>query len=81
MSPITAEWVLKAEADYGVALRELRGRKSPGYDASCFHSQQSAVRCVTDAGRFSLFQRSNEAAGISICFSWARYTKCKRLSV
>lgn len=46
MNPITAEWVLKAEADYGVALRELRGRKSPSYDASCFHAQQSAEKYI-----------------------------------
>ena len=44
MNPITAEWVMKAEADFGVAMRELRGRKSPSYDASCFHAQQSAEK-------------------------------------
>jgi HEPN domain-containing protein len=34
------EWVEKAEGDYMVALREFRVRKTPCYDAVCFHAQQ-----------------------------------------
>src|SRR5438105_243398 len=56
MSPMTDEWVLKAEADFGVALRELRGRKSPSYDASCFHAQQSAEKYIK-----AVLQESNIA--------------------
>lgn len=40
MNPLTVEWVDKAEGDFTTALRELRARKSPNYDAVCFHSQQ-----------------------------------------
>ena len=31
---------MKAEGDYGTALREYRARKLPNYDAVCFHAQQ-----------------------------------------
>jgi HEPN domain-containing protein len=34
------EWIAKAEGDFAVASRELRARKSPNYDAVCFHCQQ-----------------------------------------
>ncbi len=44
MQPLTAEWVAKAEGDYATALRELRARKSPNYDAACFHAQQCAEK-------------------------------------
>jgi hypothetical protein len=37
MNPLTIEWVDKAEGDL-TALRELRARKSPNYDAACFHA-------------------------------------------
>jgi HEPN domain-containing protein len=40
MKPITLEWVDKAENDFNTALRELRTRKKPNYDAVCFHTQQ-----------------------------------------
>lgn len=40
MNPLTVEWVNKAEGDFTTALRELRARKSPNYDAACFHAQQ-----------------------------------------
>ncbi len=42
MKPLTREWVNKAEGDYATAGRELRARKSPNYDAACFHAQQCA---------------------------------------
>ena len=37
MNPITREWVDKAEGDFASAQRELRARKSPNFDAACFH--------------------------------------------
>ncbi len=40
MKPLTREWIEKAEADFRTAMRELRARKGPNYDAVCFHSQQ-----------------------------------------
>ena len=40
MKQITQEWIDKGEGDFATALRELRARKSPNYDACCFHSQQ-----------------------------------------
>jgi len=44
MTPLTLEWVEKAEGDFVSAARELRSRKSPNYDAACFHSQQCAEK-------------------------------------
>jgi HEPN domain-containing protein len=40
MNQLTVEWVDKAEGDFSTALREFRVRKSPNYDAVCFHAQQ-----------------------------------------
>jgi HEPN domain-containing protein len=40
MTPMTAEWVRKAEGDYGVVSVLLRSRKKGRYDAVCFHAQQ-----------------------------------------
>ena len=44
MQPATSEWVAKAEGDFTTALREYRARKSPNYDAACFHAQQCAEK-------------------------------------
>ncbi|MEG3928740.1 HEPN domain-containing protein [Microcoleus sp. D3_18a_C4] len=44
MNPLTLEWVDKAEGAFTTALRELRARKSPNYDAACFHAQQCAEK-------------------------------------
>ena len=44
MKPSTVEWVAKAEGDFATAGRELRARKSPNYDAVCFHCQQCAEK-------------------------------------
>ena len=44
MNPLTLEWIDKAEGDYTTAGRELRARKSPNYDAVCFHAQQVAEK-------------------------------------
>ncbi|MGL5064139.1 MAG: HEPN domain-containing protein [Microcoleus sp.] len=54
MNPLTVEWVDKAEGDFTTALRELRARKSPNYDAACFHAQQCVEKylkaCLQEAG-------------------------------
>lgn len=44
MNALTAEWVEKAEGDYATAGRELRARRRPNYDSSCFHAQQTAEK-------------------------------------
>jgi HEPN domain-containing protein len=44
MTKIVRNWVDKAEDDFVVAQRELRARKSPSYNASCFHAQQCAEK-------------------------------------
>ena len=44
MTPLTAEWVEKAEGDRATALRELSAVHSPNYDAVCFHAQQCAEK-------------------------------------
>ena len=44
MNPLTLEWVDKAEGDLMTAMREDRVRKSPNYDAVCFHAQQAAEK-------------------------------------
>ena len=44
MNPATAEWAAKAEGDFVTAGREVRVRKSPNYDAVCFHAQQCAEK-------------------------------------
>jgi len=44
MRPLTTEWIQKAEGDLATAHRELRARKSPNFDAACFHAQQSAEK-------------------------------------
>lgn len=54
MKPLTLEWINKAEGDWIAAQREFRARKSPIYDAACFHAQQSAEKYIkarlTEAG-------------------------------
>jgi HEPN domain-containing protein len=44
MKPLTKGWFDKAEGDYATANRELRARRSPNFDAACFHSQQCAEK-------------------------------------
>lgn len=44
MKAITAEWVAKAEGDLAAALLLFRSRKTPNYDAVCFHAQQCAEK-------------------------------------
>ena len=40
MNALVKEWIAKGEGDCTTALREYRARKSPNYDAACFHAQQ-----------------------------------------
>jgi HEPN domain-containing protein len=44
MNPLTREWIEKAEGDFSTAGREVRARKTPNYDAACFHAQQCAEK-------------------------------------
>jgi HEPN domain-containing protein len=44
MKRLVAEWVEKAEGDFGVMEHESRRRKSPCFDAVCFHAQQCAEK-------------------------------------
>jgi HEPN domain-containing protein len=44
MNPLTLEWVEKAEGDLLTARREFRARKSPNFDAVCFHTQQAVEK-------------------------------------
>ncbi|OGO31670.1 MAG: hypothetical protein A2136_00150 [Chloroflexi bacterium RBG_16_54_11] len=44
MNLLTLEWVEKAEGDLVTARREYHARKSPNYDAVCFHTQQAAEK-------------------------------------
>ncbi len=45
-SLMVEEWIAKAEGDFTVACRELRARKSPNYDAVCFHCQQCVEKLM-----------------------------------
>ncbi len=40
MNAEVREWIQKAEEDYAVAIREMRVRRNPAYNAVCFHAQQ-----------------------------------------
>ena len=55
MTPLTQEWVDKAEGDWNALGREMRARKSPNYDDACFHAQQCAEKYLkarlVEAGR------------------------------
>ncbi len=42
MTPLTREWVNKAENDFNSAKRLSLARKMPDFDGSCFHAQQCA---------------------------------------
>ena len=46
MKQLALEWVTKAEADFATACREIRARKSPNFDAVCFHSQQCVEKLL-----------------------------------
>jgi HEPN domain-containing protein len=40
MNAEVREWIRKAKEDYSVAIREMRVRRDPAYNAVCFHAQQ-----------------------------------------
>jgi HEPN domain-containing protein len=40
MSPLTQEWIDKAEGDFRTATREIHVTEDPSYDGVCFHAQQ-----------------------------------------
>lgn len=44
MTPLTAEWVKKAEGVWEAAQKMYRARKFPVYDAACYHCQQCAEK-------------------------------------
>lgn len=44
MKALTIEWIEKAEGNYITSGRELRARRAPNYDATCFHAQQAAEK-------------------------------------
>ena len=44
MTPLTMEWIEKAEGDRNAAQSLYRVRKHPNYDAVCFHTQQCAEK-------------------------------------
>jgi len=44
MTPMTGEWVKKAEGDYDAVCTLLRSRKRSRYDTICFHCQQCAEK-------------------------------------
>jgi HEPN domain-containing protein len=44
MTPMTREWLNKAEGDYGVVSLLLRSRKRWRFDAICFDAQQCAEK-------------------------------------
>jgi len=44
MTPLTKEWVDKAEGDFASLVREIRARKSPIHDSACFQAQQCAEK-------------------------------------
>ena len=41
-NPLTLEWIDRADGNLLTARREYRDRKSPNFDAVCFHTQQAA---------------------------------------
>jgi|SRR6516225_1822665 len=46
MNGTVKEWVLKAEADFATAGRELQATANPNYDAVCFHAQQCVEKLM-----------------------------------
>ncbi len=46
MTPLTREWVEKAEGDYNSAWLLYRARRTPNYDGACFHAQQCAEKYI-----------------------------------
>ena len=44
MTPLTHDWVQKAEGDFLVACLIMRRRKQRVFDAACFHCQQTVEK-------------------------------------
>ena len=40
MNELTAGWIAKVEGDWTSTGRKLSARRSPNYNAACFHAQQ-----------------------------------------
>jgi hypothetical protein len=38
MKPSTLEWIDKAEGDFSIAQMAWQARKTPNYNAACFHT-------------------------------------------
>jgi len=53
MNETVSEWVVKAEGDYRVAVRELAVTDQPSFDAVCFHAQQ----CIEKLLKAALIQQ------------------------
>ncbi|MEG3864862.1 MULTISPECIES: HEPN domain-containing protein [unclassified Microcoleus] len=69
MNPLTVEWVDKAEGDFTTALRELRARKSPNYDAACFHAQQCVEKYLMLLLYLIIRKRSHPVANSEIIYA------------
>ena len=72
MNELTTEWIQKAEGDYNTALRELRARRCPNYDAVCFHAQQTAekyLKAFLQERAASLPRTHNLIELLEICLS------------
>ncbi|MGB7159789.1 MAG: HEPN domain-containing protein [Tepidisphaeraceae bacterium] len=54
MNETVKEWMVKAEDDYRVAVREFEADPKPSFDAACFHAQQ----CVEKLMKAVLIQHS-----------------------
>jgi HEPN domain-containing protein len=70
MNPLTLEWLDKADGDFRTAGRELRARRSPNYDAVCFHAQQSAekyLKAVLQESGLSIPKTHNLAELLGLC--------------
>ena len=70
MNPLTIEWVTKAEGDFHTAVRELRARKSPNFDAVCFHSQQCAekyLKAILQENEKQIPKNHNLIALLELC--------------
>ena len=46
MNETVREWIVKAEADYATAGRELRASENANLDAVCFHAQQCVEKLM-----------------------------------
>lgn len=45
MNETAKEWMEKANGDYHTAKREIHVKKSPNYDAVCFHANNALDAC------------------------------------